>query len=84
MGVDVDAPTIIYEDNQSVCMSSTNPGCTLNKKCVALSYHYVREHIANKVVTVRKIGTAHNYADPFTKAMNSTNHGDFIHELLCN
>ena len=67
MGVEVDAPTIIYEDNQSVCMSATDPGSTLNKKSVVLSYHYIREHIANVVVGVRKIGRDDNYADPSQK-----------------
>ena len=84
MGVKVDAPTVIYEDNQSVCMSAADPGSTLNKKCVALSYHYVREHIANKVVTVRKVGSEHNYADPFTKGMYSVKHGEFFYNFLSN
>ena len=59
------------------------PGA-ITKKCVALSYHYVREHIANQVVNVRKIASADNYADPFTKGMNSTSHGDFFHNLMSN
>jgi hypothetical protein len=84
MGVKVDLPTTIYEDNQSVCMSSTDPGSTLNKKCVALAYHYVREHIANNVVEVLKIASEDNYADPFTKGTNSTTHGDFFHNLMSN
>ncbi len=75
---------MIYDDNQSVCISSTDPGSGLNKKCVALAYHFTREHMANKVVSVRKIESEKNYADAFTKALNSTKHGNFFHDLLRN
>ena len=76
--------TNIYEDNQSVCISSTNPGTTLNKKNVALAYHYVREHQANKVVKIIKISSEDNYADVFTKGLNSNIHGDHFHNLMSN
>jgi len=84
MGVQVKRPTTIYEDNQSFCISSTNPGTTLNKKNVALSYHYVREHQANGVVDIVKIPSNDNYADAFTKGLNSTAHGDHFHNLMRN
>ena len=84
MGVEVKNPTVVFEDNQSVCISSTNPGTTLNHKNVALAYHYVREHQANKVVEIVKIPGVDNYADAFTKGLNSTIHGDHIHNLMSN
>ena len=76
--------TKIYCDNMGVVINSSDPASGLNKKTIALSYHFTREHIANNVVEVRKIGTDHNYADPMTKAVNSTVHNDFFYEFLRN
>jgi hypothetical protein len=38
MGVDVTKPTAIW------VLNASNPGSTLNKKNIALAYHFVREH----------------------------------------
>ena len=84
MGVQVDIPTNIFEDNASVCISSSDPGSSLNKKNVELSYHYIRENVANKVVKVLKIYSLDNYADPFTKALPARHHGDIFYNLLSN
>ena len=59
-------------------MSAGDPDITLNKNVVALAYHYVREHVANKV------GTEDNFSDSFTKALDSTKHGSFFHECISN
>jgi hypothetical protein len=44
----------------------------------------VREHVANSVAEIRKIDSADNYADPFTKALNSTDRNAFFYEVMCN
>ena len=51
---------------------------------MALSYHYVREHQENDVIKVVKIPSKDNYADAFTKSLNSTEHGDHFHNLMSN
>lgn len=84
MGIHVSKPTPIFVDNMGVVLNASNPGSSLNKKSVALSYHFVREHVANDVIEIRKIDTADNYADPFTKALNSTDHHAFFHENMTN
>jgi Reverse transcriptase (RNA-dependent DNA polymerase) len=84
MGIAITKATPIFVDNMSVVLNASNPGSTLNKKSVALSYHFVREHMANSVVEIRKIDSTDNYADPFTKALNSGNHHDFLYEVMCN
>jgi hypothetical protein len=84
MGVKVTKPTPIFVDNLSVVLNAQNPGSTLNKKWIALAYHFVREHVANGVVEIRKIASADNYADPFTKGMISGDHGSFFGEFMCN
>eukprot|EP00957_Ditylum_brightwellii_P134727 10271592-Ditylum_brightwellii.AAC.1 len=51
----VSAPTPIFVDNMSIVLNASNPGSTLNQKTVALSYHFVREHVANDAIKIRKI-----------------------------
>eukprot|EP00957_Ditylum_brightwellii_P117367 8951065-Ditylum_brightwellii.AAC.1 len=64
-------PTPISVDNVSVVLNALNPGSTLNKKTVALSYHFVREHVTNGVIEIRKNDSEDNFADPFTKPLAS-------------
>jgi hypothetical protein len=67
----------------AVVLNSTKPGSALNKKVIALAYHFGREHQLRSVISIRKIDTkGTNYADPFTKALNNTAfHAFFIHLL---
>ena len=65
-------PTIIYEDNMSVVLSSSNPDSILQHKSIALSYHFVREHISGEVIEIRKVHTSQNIADTLTKGLDSS------------
>jgi hypothetical protein len=84
MGVNVTKATPIWVDNMSVVLNATNPGSSLNKKAIALSYHFVREHQAQSVISIRKIDTKDNYADPFTKALSNPEFHGFARHVLCN
>jgi hypothetical protein len=84
MGVKVDQATPIWVDNLGVVLNASNPGSTLNKKHIALAYHFVREHVANGVVEIRKINSKDNYMDPFTKALDSRAFHDFFYEIQLN
>eukprot|EP00957_Ditylum_brightwellii_P108218 8256772-Ditylum_brightwellii.AAC.1 len=67
MGVKVSKPTPIFVDNMSVVLNASNPGITLNKKTVALSYNFVNAAI--NIVEFCKINSVDHFADPFTKSM---------------
>eukprot|EP00957_Ditylum_brightwellii_P196600 14979272-Ditylum_brightwellii.AAC.1 len=67
-----------------VILNATNLGSTLNKKTVALAYHFVREHVANGMVEIWKIATEDNFADPFTKALASPQFHSFMHKFMIN
>ena len=84
MGVRVTQPVKIYVDNIGVVINSSDPQTSLNKKTIALAYHFTREHIANNVVEIRKIDSSDNYADALTKALNSREHSDFFYEYMRN
>ena len=76
MGVKVSKPAIIYGDNLSAITNVTVPGSTLNKKYLALAYHFCREHFSANIVNIRKIDGKDNFADPFTKPLvNHQFHG---------
>ena len=76
--------TKIYADNLGVILNASNPASTLNKKYVALAYHFTREHVANNIVEIRKIISTDNYADAFTKPLNSIQYNDTFYELMRN
>lgn len=84
MGIQVSKPTPIWVDNMGVILNASNPGSTLNKKHIALAYHFVRENVATNVVEICKISSKDNYADPFTKALGSKSFHDFFYEIQSN
>ena len=50
LGVDIQGPSFLFGDNQSVVTSSTVPSSVLNKRSSALNYHRVREAIAATIL----------------------------------
>jgi hypothetical protein len=51
-------------------------------QAIALSYHFVRQHQAGKVVEIFHIGTQDNYADLLTKPLNLTALRSLLHEFM--
>ena len=84
MGIPVKTATPIYVDNMGVVLNATNLSSSLNKKTVALSYHFVREPVANRVIHIRKIDTKDNYADSYTKALLRQEHHSFYYQYQRN
>ena len=56
----------------------------MNKKMIALAYHYVWEHQANNVVNICFTPADENYANAFTKALDSNALNDFFYEIMAN
>jgi hypothetical protein len=67
LGVPIRGKLVLFGDNQSVIISSTEPQSPINKRHNALSYHRVREAIAAGIVDFRKILGAENVADVLSK-----------------
>ena len=63
--------------------SLTVDNIILNKS-VALNYHFIREHVANSIVEMRKIHINENIAEPLTKSMVRNYLHDFYHECMVN
>ena len=66
MGVEIQGPTNVFCDNDSVVKNAANPESTLKKRHNAIAYHRVRESIAAKTVRVAKEPGVTNLADILT------------------
>ena len=84
MGIKVYKPTPIFVESISVVLNATNPGSTVNNKTVVLSYRFVRGHVANNVVEVRKIHTSENISYSFTKPLTSNYFQGLYYECTVN
>ena len=82
MGFEITKPTQIFVDNKSVCINSTNPSSTLNKKSIALAYHFVRQHQAGDVVSIYHTNSHENYADLLTKPLGPTALKNLLREFM--
>ena len=82
MGLKVSDPVKIFCDNKGIILNSMIPQSTMNKKTIALAYHFIWEHQANGVIDINFIDTGENYADAFTKALDSTTFNDFFCEIM--
>jgi len=60
IGIKITKPTKIFVDNKSVVVNAVNPACSLNKKAIALSYHFVRQHQAAEVINIFHITRSEN------------------------
>lgn len=62
-------PSHIFCDNESVVNNTTKVDSRLNKKHLAIAYHYVRWCVAAGIVSIAWIDTRENLADAFTKRL---------------
>ena len=69
MSVEIDGPTYIYGDNQSVINNTSKPESLLKKKSNYTCYHFVKEAVAMKECPTTHIPTVRNFADMPTKVL---------------
>lgn len=69
MVIPCDYPTFIFGDNKSVLANSTIPQSMLKKKSCSISYHFVREGVANDEWRIAYISTNDNRADILSKPL---------------
>ena len=69
MGVQVEGPTNVFCDNESIVKNSTNPESTLKKKHYAIAYRRVREAQAADIVRISKEDGETNLADVLIKCL---------------
>jgi hypothetical protein len=82
MGIPIDGATYMFGDNASVVTSGTIPQSTLSKRHVALSYHRVREAVAQGIIRFIHIEGKENPADIMTKFLPYAVFWPFVRPLL--
>ena len=75
-------PTTLYDDDWGVIQSASIPDSELKNKHIAISYHYVREAIAAKIVNPIWLRTHENFSDVCTKSLGGNIFNDHAHEML--
>ena len=69
LNVNFDEPVTIYEDNQSAICISKNPQFHGRSKHIDIKYHFVRDQVEKKTITVRYCPTGSMLADIFTEGI---------------
>ena len=62
-------PIVINSDNTSAINMSKNPIMHSKKKHIPIKYHYLREHVSEKIVKLEYIDTKEQIAEIFTKPL---------------
>jgi hypothetical protein len=60
LGMDLDGPTLMLDDNMTVVLNTSVPSSILKKKHIAIAYHQVREAIAAKVMRFAYVKSKEN------------------------
>ncbi|MCO5603834.1 hypothetical protein L7F22_057987 [Adiantum nelumboides] len=70
LGVGQDTANTIYTDSQSALAVATNPIFHARTKHIEVHYHYVRERLSAREISLAYVLTQDNLADLFTKALS--------------
>jgi len=82
LGVELDGPTRMFGENNSVILNTTIPSSQLKKKHNAIAYHHVREAISAEIIHFYHIPSVSNFADILTKPLPATIFHILIKPLL--
>ena len=74
--------TVVYEDNQSVLSWLKGEGAHSAKKHIAIKWHRVRDLVQDGTMTVIKVSTNNQVADPLTKSTLSRHILDIFRPAL--
>jgi len=69
LGVPIVGSCMLYGDNNSMILNTTNPSSMIKKKHNSIAYHRVRENVASGVVDIVHVDSQDNLADILTKPL---------------
>ena len=64
----------IFCNNEGAVALAQEPRSHKRSKHILRKYHYIREIVASGEVTISRVHTDANLADPFTKPLTQTKH----------
>ena len=71
LGYDTTSSTVLYSDSIAL---AKNPEHHANTKHIALRYHFIRHHVAERSIHLEYINTTAMAADILTKALSRDKH----------
>jgi histone deacetylase 1/2 len=71
LGVKLNTPPLLWCDNLGATYLSANPVFHARAKHIEIDFHFVRERVARKQLSIRFISTKDQLADGFTKALGT-------------
>ena len=69
LGLQIQGPTTIYEDNQSTIALARNPVHHGRAKHIDIKYHFIRDKVESKEIELEFMPTDDMVADVMTKAL---------------
>ena len=82
MGMPCEGPSCVCGDNQSVLCNATVPDSTLKKKSQSITYHLIREGVAQDEWRTTCANTLLNEVDVLTNALPRKKHKGFVRVIL--
>ena len=82
IGLRMDKPLVLYEDNQPTIALAYNPVTTSRTKHVAVRFNYVREKIGDGTLEIVYCPTADMVADALTKCLGGDSFAKHCKSLL--
>lgn len=69
INIKISEPIIMFEDNNGCISLANNPILFKRSKHIDIKYHFIREQVERKVITLQYIPTGEQLADAFTKQL---------------
>lgn len=69
MGIPIEKPCVIYEDNRATIKIAENATAMRRTKHIDIRHHFLREHVENGIITVKPVATTEQLADIMTKVL---------------
>lgn len=78
VGLSINKPPVIFEDNEGCKMLSTHPVHHQRTKHIDIRHHFIRDHIANNDFELVSINTENMLADMLTKNLGRIKFNNFV------
>ena len=79
MGINVEKPLIVYEDNRATKKIAENVTVMKRSKHIDIRHHFLREHISHGTIKLVAVSSKEQLADIMTKVLGSE-----LFEHFCN
>jgi hypothetical protein len=80
-GISLKEQPCLWCDNLGATYLSDNPVFHARRKHIEIDYHFVRERVANKLLSIKFISNKDQVVDGFTKALAVTDIDEFKRNL---